>query len=193
MNDFQNLKLQEEKLKNGIENLGIKGNILDALDLAKKAHKEQRRDEGDPYIIHPIRIANMLMYDLGVRSADMVVAGLLHDVVEDTNVTLEEIEEKFGKKVADIILSLTRDKEKETKKEKFDKILKGQQEIKLLKACDWLDNLRSFIYRTDRGERWDRHLQEAKEMYIPLARATENKWLITEMEKAYDEVLRLQK
>ena len=195
MNDFQNLKLQEGKLRTKADSFGVKGknDILDALDLAKKAHEGQKRDEGIPYVIHPIRVANTLMYDLSSKGVESIVSGLLHDVVEDTNVTLAEIEKRFGKKVADTVLSLTRDKKKETKKEKFEKTLQKEQRIKLLKACDWLDNLRSLAYWTDRGEKWQRHLQEAKEMYIPLAKATENKWLIGEMEKAYDKVLRTHK
>ena len=189
MNDFQNLKTQEEKLRRDIKDKAI----LNALNLAKEAHKGQKRDEGDPYIIHPIRIGNILTYDLGIKDKDILIAGLLHDVIEDTSVTTEEIERKFGKKVSDMVSSLTRNKDKETKKEKFEKTLYASEEIRLLKACDWLDNLRSFVYRTDRGERWQRHLKEAQEMYIPLAKATGNKWLITEMEKAYSKVLRIRK
>ena len=195
MNDFQNLKLQEEKFRKALNNLDVeeKPAIVMALELAKKAHAGQNRDEGGQYIIHPIRVANTLIYNLGFRDRNIKIAGLLHDVVEDTNITLAKIEKSFGKNVSDLVATLTRDKEKETKKQTFEKMLQESLEKKILKTCDWLDNLRSFVYRTDRGERWQRHLQEAKEMYIPLARAAENKWLIAEMEKVYDKVLRTQK
>jgi hypothetical protein len=86
---------------------------------------------------------------------------------------------------------MTRDKEKETKRQKYEKIIHKSQEIKMIKACDWLDNLRSCVYRTDRGERWQRHIKEDKEMYLPLAELIGNKWLIAEMTKAYKEVLRI--
>ena len=193
MTNFRDLKLHEERLKNGVKKFvpEEQERILNAFDLAEMVHRDQKRDEGDPYIIHPIRIANTLIYDLGISTGDMIIAGLLHDVVEDTNTTLNEITKKFSENVSRLVNALTRYKERETKKDKFKKTISGPEEIRLLKACDCLDNLRSFVYRTDRGERWQRHLQEAKDMYIPLARATGNEWLMTEMEKAYDEVLRL--
>lgn len=195
MSDFRDLELQENKLRDGIRSFIVLEQerliIISALELAKKAHEGQKRDEGDPYIIHPIRIANTLIYDLKVIDADIIIAGLLHDVVEDTYVPLDEIKEEFGGSVAYFVRALTRDKARETKREKFEKTINGMEEVKLLKACDWLDNLQSFVYRTDRGERWQRHLVEAKEMYIPLARATNNQWLLQEMKKAYDSVLRL--
>lgn len=73
-------------------------------------------------------------------------------------------------------------------KSNFRNLIKSTQELKILKACDYLDNLRSFPYRTDRGERWQRHLREANEMYIPMAEATEVGYLIKETKKAYQEI-----
>ncbi len=169
--------------------VGEQGRLSDALTLAKRAHQGQKRDEGDPYVIHPIRIANMLISDLKVTDGNIIIAALLHDVVEDTGITLEEIKEKFGEEVGELVHLLTRDKEKETKKEKFEKTLRGSAEDKLLKACDYLDNLRSLLFRTDREERWQRHLREAEEMYIPMAEATRDEWLISEMKKAYRQAL----
>ena len=65
-------------------------------------------------IIHPIRIANTLIYDIEISNSDMIMAALLHDVVEDTKITLTEIKRICGE-VARMVESLTRDKSKETK------------------------------------------------------------------------------
>lgn len=190
MIDFRNFALQEERLMAGIKKFepSEQNYIKDALELAKQAHQGQKRDEGDPYIIHPVRVANTLIYDLRVSDFEMIIAALLHDVVEDAEVPVEEIRQKFGEKAARLVEALTRKKEKETKREKFEKTIIGPEDALLIKACDWLDNLRSLEFRTDRGERWRRHLNEAKEMYIPLAKAIGDKWLIEEMEKAYKKV-----
>lgn len=184
--EFRNLRFQEKKLTDGIQRFSSQDKILiiSALELAKVAHAQQKRDEGDPYVIHPIRLANTLIYDLGVRDTDLVIAGILHDVVEDSDISLKVIEERFGKKVAELVAALTREKDRETKRQKFERTKRGPPEVRLLKTCDWLDNLRSFPFRTDRGERWQRHLKEAREMYIPLAEATADTWLLAEMQKA---------
>ncbi len=190
MNNFRNLNFQEEKLKEKIKEIPYANQqqILKALAVAKKNHQGQTRDEGDPYVIHPIRLANSLIYNLEIKNSEMIAAALLHDVVEDTPVTIEEIEKEFGNKIKYFVQMMTREKYKESKKEKCEKIMQSGEEIKLIKAVDYLDNLRSLRFRNDRGERWQRHLREAVELNIPLAKATGNKWLIEEMEKAYEEV-----
>lgn len=177
------------RLKNGIERFSDeqRENILKALMLAKLAHTGQERDEGGSYIIHPIRIANTLIYDIETSNSDMIMAALLHDVVEDTEITSAEIKKDFGDEVARMVDRLTRDKNKETKKEKFEKTIVGSADVKLLKACDYLDILRSLSYGADRqGQEWvDWHLVEALEMYIPMAEAAGNEWLIKEMKEEY--------
>ncbi len=191
MDEFRNLELQKERLIEGLQGLPEKDSVMSALNLAEKSHQGQKRDEGDPYFIHPVRVVNFLIHDLGVKDKDVLIAALLHDVVEDTGVPLKEIKEKFGERVSGFVFSLTRDKKKETKKEKFRKTLKSAEEIKLIKACDCLDNIRSLVYRTDRGDRWQRHLREAREFNIPLAEATGRKKLISDTVEAYEKVLRL--
>ena len=72
-----------------------------AYDFALKAHEKQKRDEGSPYIIHPIAVANILT-DLKLDSAT-IATGLLHDTIEDTHATYKTIEKEFGKEVADLV------------------------------------------------------------------------------------------
>ncbi len=77
-----------------------------AVDFASKAHKGQLRKSGEPYIIHPIAVADTLI-DWGM-DIDTVLAGLLHDTVEDTDATLDEIENLFGRDVAFLVDGVTK-------------------------------------------------------------------------------------
>ena len=189
--NFRNLSFQESKLKEGIARFDIQSQqkILEAMKLAKRAHNGQMRDEGDPFIIHPIRVANILLSDLQVDDSELIIAGLLHDVVEDSDITAEEITRQFDERVGNLVIALTRYKDKETKREKFEKDLIGPADVRLIKTCDWVDNLRSLPFRIHRDEKYERIKREAGEMYITLAEATGNDWLIIEMKKAYAEVL----
>ena len=77
-----------------------------AYDFALKAHEKQKRDEGSPYIIHPVAVANILT-DLKLDSAT-IATGLLHDTIEDTQATYKTIEKEFGKEVADLVDGVTK-------------------------------------------------------------------------------------
>jgi GTP diphosphokinase / guanosine-3',5'-bis(diphosphate) 3'-diphosphatase len=182
---FNDFHVQEQHFKSLVQHHAYKELILEALAVAVKAHEGQLRDEGEPYVTHPIRVASSLIEHVGAKDTATICAALLHDTVEDTGLSLEEIETTFGEPTATMVQALTRYKE-ETKLEKFHRTMKEPLSTRLIKACDWLDNLRSFKKRTDRGERWHRHLREAVEMYIPLAESTGNHWIINEMKKAYE-------
>ena len=69
--------------------------IREAYLLAKEAHKEQRRKSGEPYIMHPLAVARIVAEELGL-GPDPIIAAFLHDVVEDTDYTIEDIKERFG-------------------------------------------------------------------------------------------------
>ena len=81
--------------------------IRKAFDLAVEAHKDQRRKSGEPYVYHPIAVAKIVANDIGL-GATSIVAALLHDVVEDTQFTLEYVENEFGVKIAHIVDGLTK-------------------------------------------------------------------------------------
>ena len=89
--------------------------VRDAYALAAEAHKEQRRKTGEPYIIHPIAVARIVAEELEL-GANPVIAAFLHDVVEDTDYTIEDIRERFGEDVAFLVGVVTKQK-----KEKYDK------------------------------------------------------------------------
>ena len=80
--------------------------IEHAYQVAAEAHKEQKRKSGEPYITHPVAAACILV-ELGMDTT-CVVAGLLHDVVEETDITLEEITKMFGKEIANLINGVTK-------------------------------------------------------------------------------------
>jgi GTP diphosphokinase / guanosine-3',5'-bis(diphosphate) 3'-diphosphatase len=148
-------------------------NIRMAFELAVEAHQRQRRKSGEPYILHPIEVARICVDEIGLGPTGVICA-LLHDVVEDTQVTLEEIESKFGKKIANIIDGLTKlDKafaKDSPQAENFQKILKTlTQDVRvvLIKMADRLHNMRTIGSMAK-----DKQLKIASEtvfIYAPLA------------------------
>jgi len=80
--------------------------IKKAYEFAKERHGEQRRKTGEPYVIHPLKVA-LILSDLGMDS-QTIVAALLHDLIEDTETTYEEIKEEFGQVVADLVEGVTK-------------------------------------------------------------------------------------
>jgi guanosine-3',5'-bis(diphosphate) 3'-pyrophosphohydrolase len=86
---------------------GDKQTIRKAFDMALECHKDMRRKSGEPYIYHPIAVAQIAAEEIGLGTTSIVCA-LLHDVVEDTDISLNDIERDFGKKVARIIDGLTK-------------------------------------------------------------------------------------
>ncbi|HIP49549.1 MAG TPA: bifunctional (p)ppGpp synthetase/guanosine-3',5'-bis(diphosphate) 3'-pyrophosphohydrolase [Lutibacter sp.] len=108
--ETQELKrLYKDLLKGTYEVLSTddKKEIRKAFDLAVDAHKDQRRKSGEPYVFHPIAVAKIVADEIGL-GATSIVAALLHDVVEDTYYTVEDIEQLFGETVARIVNGLTK-------------------------------------------------------------------------------------
>lgn len=122
-----------------------------AFDIAVDAHKDQRRKSGEAYIFHPIAVAKIVASEIGL-DATSIAAALLHDVVEDTKYTLEDIEEKFGKTVATIvdgltkISSLKKDKNVSLQAENFRKMLltlNDDVRVIIIKIADRLHNMQT--------------------------------------------------
>lgn len=122
-----------------------------AFRFAKEAHKGVRRRSGEPYILHPIAVAKIASQEIGLGSTS-ICSALLHDVVEDTEYTVEDIEQHFGKKIAQIVAGLTKisggifgDKAS-IQAENFRKLLLTMSEdirVVLLKMADRLHNMRT--------------------------------------------------
>ena len=146
-----------------------------AYDFAVKAHKNQKRDSGDPYSNHPIAVANILT-ELKLDSAT-IATGLLHDTIEDTHATYETIKNEFGQEVADLVDGVTKISVFEnqatttSKAENFRKlILATSKDIRVLlvKIADRLHNMRT-IDAISKTEKKERIAKETMEIYAPLA------------------------
>ena len=123
------------------------GGILDALQFAAHKHRDQRRKdlEASPYINHPIALANVLWREGGVTQPDVISAALLHDTIEDTDTTEAELRERFGKRIADMVMEVTDDKtlDKATRKRlQISHAPKLSRGAKLVKLADKICNLR---------------------------------------------------
>jgi GTP diphosphokinase / guanosine-3',5'-bis(diphosphate) 3'-diphosphatase len=146
-----------------------------AYHFALEAHQNQRREEGVPYIIHPVAVAKILT-DLKLDSAT-ITTGLLHDTIEDTNVTYESVKEQFGEEVANLVDGVTKISELEnkassdSKAENFRKlILATSKDIRVLlvKLADRLHNMRTIQFVKDK-DKIIRKAKETMEIYAPLA------------------------
>jgi len=146
-----------------------------AYNFAIKAHKDQKRDSGDPYSNHPIAVASILT-ELKLDSAT-ITTGLLHDTIEDTHATYETIKNEFGQEVADLVdgvtkISVFENKATSTlKAENFRKlILATSKDIRVLlvKLADRLHNMRT-IDAISKIEKKERIAKETMEIYSPLA------------------------
>ena len=146
-----------------------------AYEFALKAHVKQKRDEGAPYIIHPVAVADILS-DLKLDSAT-IATGLLHDTIEDTHATYNTIKEEFGQEVADLVEGVTKISEFEnqagenSKAENFRKlILATSKDIRVLlvKIADRLHNMRTIKFVKDKNKQI-RKAKETMEIYAPLA------------------------
>ena len=142
---------------------------------AVNAHKNQKRDEGKPYIIHPVAVASILT-DLKLDSAT-ITTGLLHDTIEDTHATYKTVEKEFGKEVADLVDGVTKISELEgkailnSKAENFRKLLLATSKdirVLLVKLADRLHNMRTLHFVPDANKR-SRKAKETMEIYAPLA------------------------
>ena len=149
--------------------------LTKAYEFALKAHVKQKRDEGAPYIIHPVAVADILS-DLKLDSAT-IATGLLHDTIEDTHATYNTIKEEFGQEVADLVEGVTKISEFEnqagenSKAENFrNLILATSKDIRVLlvKIADRLHNMRTIKFVKDKNKQI-RKAKETMEIYAPLA------------------------
>jgi guanosine-3',5'-bis(diphosphate) 3'-pyrophosphohydrolase len=132
--------------------------LLRALAFAADKHRHQRRKdaEASPYINHPIALANVLVEEGGVEDIEVLCAALLHDTIEDTDTTHEELGNAFGSRIAHIVAEVTDDKNlksEERKRLQIEHAPKLSVEAKLVKLADKTCNLRDIVVRPP--AKWD--------------------------------------
>ncbi|MDE6770078.1 MAG: HD domain-containing protein, partial [Muribaculaceae bacterium] len=149
--------------------------IEKAFRFAKEAHKGVRRRSGEPYILHPIAVAKIVISELGLGSTS-ICAAFLHDVIEDTEYTREDIEASFGPKIADIVDGLTKisggrfGTQSSMQAENFRKLLLSMSNdirVVLVKIADRLHNMRTL--GSMRPEKQLKIAGETLYVYAPLA------------------------
>jgi GTP diphosphokinase / guanosine-3',5'-bis(diphosphate) 3'-diphosphatase len=156
-----------------------------AYEVAQVAHSGQTRDEGTPYIVHPVRVAVSLIDELKIYSPTLICSALLHDVIEDSDVTREDIRQTFNEEIAEIVWLLTK-LEDVSLREYLARIeAAAHTGAPIVKLCDRLDNLRSVI-DTPKLEKRLRYIRTTEELFLPLAERT-NQYLYTELCRALDE------
>ena len=148
--------------------------IRKAFDVSLEAHKDMRRKSGEPYIYHPISVARICVEEMGL-GATSIVCALLHDTVEDTHITLQDVEDLFGSKVRLIIDGLTKipevfDENASIQAENFRKMIltiSDDFRVVLIKLADRLHNMRTL--GSMRPEKQLKIASETKFLYAPLA------------------------
>lgn len=153
--------------------------IQKAFDFANEAHKGVRRRSGEPYILHPIAVAKIVVSNIGLGYKS-IMAALLHDVVEDTHYTVENLKSLFGEKVATLVDGLTKIKtvldnenkaeQKSIQAENFKRILltlNDDVRVVLIKLADRLHNCRTIEFMQEHKR--DKILSETMFVFIPLA------------------------
>ena len=207
---YAQLKAAAEKRCANQQELDV---VQKAFDFANEAHKNVRRRSGGPYIIHPIEVAKIVVSDIGLGYKS-IAAALLHDVVEDTDYTVDDIRKLFGDKIASLVDGLTKiknvlDNEDRSKKlgdpnsqslqaENFKRILltlNDDVRVVLIKLADRLHNCRTIEFMPEYKR--DKILSETMFIFIPLAHRLglyeiksemENIWLKYKEPDAYKEI-----
>ena len=167
--------------------------ILRAVAFAAHKHRDQRRKDKDasPYINHPIELANVLWQEGGVRDPQVIAAALLHDTLEDTETSWQELRGEFGEEIADVVLEVTDTKwirKAVRKRLQVARAAHSSDKAKLVKLADKICNVRDVAARPPAGwalERKQQYFDWAKEV-VDQIRGTH-----AELEQRFDDVYAL--
>jgi GTP pyrophosphokinase len=181
----QTITAFEKKLENYSDD--DRKRILQAAKLSRKLHDGQQRDSGEPYFVHPLQVAEILL-DLNL-DASTVAAAFLHDVLEDTTVTRQDLRREFGREVDALVNGVTKIatvkaqnknvQETETIRKMLLAMVKDIRVI-LIKLADKLHNMRTLEYKNEKRRR--EIAQETLDIYAPLAGRLGISWLKDELE-----------
>ncbi|MFY9608042.1 MAG: HD domain-containing protein [Blastocatellia bacterium] len=154
--------------------------VSKAFEFARDAHAGQMRDEGTPYIVHPVRVAATLVNELEVFTPRLVCAALLHDVIEDSPTTRGQIAELFDEEIAELVWLLTKLEDVSLADYLSAIEAAGATGAPIVKLCDRLDNLR-FLTSSLRTEKISRYIRTTQAYYLPMAART-NAYVHDQME-----------
>ena len=165
--------------------------LLKAADFAANKHKRQKRKgiNGEPYINHPLEVAHILASVGKVEDADILIAAILHDTVEDTDTTKEEITELFGENVAEMVMEVTDDKSlskaerKQLQIEHAPHLSNGAKQIKLADKMNNIGDITNNPPENWSDERRFEYVQWGKKVVSGLRGVNEN------LEKEFDELV----
>ncbi len=208
-NDFALLMKAAQRRCTGEDQLKL---VQKAFDFANSAHKGVRRRSGEPYILHPISVARIVVEEIGLGHKS-ICAALLHDVVEDTSYTVEDISNLFGPKIASLVDGLTKIKtvldhedsksvsSQSLQAENFKRILltlNDDMRVVLIKMADRLHNCRTISFMPEYKR--DKILAETMYIFVPLAHKLglytiksemENIWLRYKEPEAYSHIVNM--
>ncbi|MDP3452496.1 MAG: RelA/SpoT family protein [Bacteroidales bacterium] len=197
--EFETLRLASLKR---CANQGEYEVVLKAFEFARSAHNGVRRRSGEPYILHPISVSQIVVQEIGLGYKSIVTA-LVHDVVEDTEYTIEDIERLFGPKIASLVDGLTKiksafDSKRSSQAENFKRILltlNDDVRVILIKLADRLHNMRTLDFIPEYKK--SKILSETMYIFIPLAHRLglysiksefENIWLLHTIPSEYEHI-----
>jgi guanosine-3',5'-bis(diphosphate) 3'-pyrophosphohydrolase len=167
-------------------------NIIKAMAFAADKHRLQKRDdvEASPYINHPIGLADVLANEAGIEDERVLVAALLHDTIEDTQTTEQELIRLFGQEIADIVLEVSDDKtlpKAERKRLQIEHAPTLSRRAKLIKLADKIANLRDVASSPPKD--WP---LERRQEYFDWAKAVVDgvRGVHPELERIFDEAYR---
>lgn len=158
-----------------------------ALELAKLAHASQTRDEGSPYIEHPVSVALYLLDEMGSKDPEEIAAALCHDVLEDSQIAAGELARRTSARVGEIVCTLTKDPiasalvgdarhaAKVARDNRYYHLIAGSDATtRRVKCADRIDNLRSLPRSPEKGKA-ARYARETRSHVLPIAQATDPK------------------
>ncbi len=179
---YNQITLSREELESRLASRGDLINVskvIDAYDMARSVHEFQVRNDGTPYFHHSARTVRILMDELSIYDPDVIIAALLHDVLEDSDtITRGVLEYNFGGYVAYVVETLTKDLDKARKDpegvdEKHAQTLRSASEDCLvIKLAARLDNVRCLAFNLKRNPLV--YLRNTLERYVPIAEQTSN-------------------
>jgi (p)ppGpp synthase/HD superfamily hydrolase len=165
-------------------------NVWAAREFALKQHEGQKRKHGLDYVFHPDDVAGLLAFRYGVENEDVLIAALLHDVIEECGVAADEIAERFGRPVADMVTALSRAKGRPYS-EYAKRLSEEKTPVLLIKGADMVSNLRDSAFADEKTRR--SVARHARECILPLVRERhgDNHVLVRDLELLTEAVERL--